>query len=64
MRILLDKQTSSKKRRLINTNSNSRFDMALANIFKEMKLNVPTELDVFENQFTLFASYATRVFNY
>lgn len=64
MRILLDKQTSSKKRHLINTNSNSRFDMALANIFKEMKLNVPTELDVFENQFTLFASYATRVFNY
>lgn len=64
MRILLDKQTSSKKRRLINTNSNFRFDMALANIFKEMKLNAPTELDVFENQFTLFASYAARVFNY
>lgn len=60
---LLEEQPC-KKRRLINANSNSRFDMAAGNIFKEIKLNASTELAAFENQFTLFASYAASVFNY
>lgn len=42
---LLERQAScSKKRRLINANSNFRFDMVdAANILKEIKLNAPTE---------------------